>query len=262
MISFFITIFLKRITIKMTLLSKLLFEFVNIGLTLGLIYFASESFNFKNLEAETNSISLLMFLLIGEIALVIPMSFAEKFLTNFIEIKNSQFYQTLLGLRISPIHFVLSKSFIDSIFPILRVGISLILGVILFKLNIYYAHFFIFVFLQILSVLIFAFMALISALIYLRFNRGIGLFYSLQSFAVILGGAYFPTNVFPNPLRNFSTLLPQTQIIQSSRELFQGVTPRSTSLIILSTWLVFFALFWLLFNTYTISWLKRKARFF
>jgi ABC-type multidrug transport system permease subunit len=251
--------FFKKIFTQKTVLLKLTFEALSIFFTIAVIYYASESFILKtNIE----NMSLFIFLIVGEIALVLPMSFAERLLAHFLEIRNQQFYQTLIGLKISPNRFVFSKAMVDTIFPLARVIFILVFSTAFLGFHFSLSSFIFFSMLQFFAIILFSLIALITSLIYLKFNRGIGLFYTLQSFAAIVGGVYFPVKIFPSYLKNISILLPQTQILQAARLIFQD---QSVPLITYSTLIIWMALLcgvWLALNHYLVNWLKQKARFF
>ncbi|MFA6236655.1 MAG: ABC transporter permease [Bacteriovorax sp.] len=229
-------------------------------LTIAVIYYASESFNLKGSTLYEGFSSLFSFLLVGEIALVIPMNFAERLISHFLEIRNQQFYQTLIGLRISTNKFIFSEALVDVIFPFSRVLFILFYSSIFLNFSLTFTSVVTFILVQIFAVIVFAMMALIATLIYLKFNRGLSLFYSFQSVAAIIGGAYFPIQVFPTYLKNISIFLPQTQVLHASRLILNGQLLEFSSLATLFIWLIFLTLIWFFLNYYLIQNLKRNAR--
>lgn len=257
----FIILFQKMFN-KQSILFKIVIEFFSVFLTLVLIYYASKSFNFKPTSELQNNSSLFTFLLLGEIALIIPMSAAERWLNNFSNLRNQQFYQTLLGLRISPLRYLLSQVIIDLFFPFMRVLFIILGGYLLNTLPIGITNIFYFLCLQFFSVLIFLLMAILASFFYLKFNRGISFFYTLQTISTILGGAYFPISVFPNSIKNLSILLPQTQILALSRMIFSTTSDPLNGSLLLLAWLVFFTILAISLNNYMVRSLKENARFF
>lgn len=241
---------------------KFFFEMISIFLTISVIYYASESFSLKTKVESRESLSLFAFLIIGEVALVFPMSFAERLIAHFLEIKHSQFYQTLLGLRISPLQFVLSQSLVDGLFPLVRVSLILAFSYFILNFHISLTGLVAFFLLQLFAIFIFTLMAFITILLYLQFNKGIGLFYTIQSFAAIVGGAYFPISVFPNYLKNISYLLPQTQILSAARLLLQDQPLNFNFYLSSLVWLLILSGAWHLLDKYLKSRLKFKSRFF
>lgn len=262
MISFIFGIFFKKVFTGRSLLLKTFFEALSVLFTIAVIYYASESFSLKTKFDNKESISLFAFLLVGEIALVLPMSFAERLIAHFLEIKHSQFYQSLLGLRISPLRLVFSKSLVDGLFPFAR--LNLILAFSYFVLNFHFSILGLFAFyvLQVFALLLFSFMAFITILLYLQFNKGIGLFYTLQSFAAIVGGAYFPISIFPTYLKDVSILLPQTQILRAARLLLQDQALEISFYLPCLIWLLLLFVVWFFLNSFLQKRLKLKARFF
>lgn len=259
MISFVFSIFFKKTFLQKTFFWKLIFESLSIFFTLAVIFYAGQAFTIKN---NLENMPLFVFLLVGEIALIMPISFAERLLAHFLEIKHQQFYQTLIGLRISPTSFIFSKALVDAIFPFTRVLVILAFSALFLNFQFSFSSLLAFLLLQFFVVVIFALMALITTLLYLKFNRGIGFFYALQSFAAILGGVYFPTNVFPTYLKNFSSLLPQTQVLQASRLIFQALPVQPDIYSILFVWLLLTLVGWFMLERYLINWLKQNALFF
>ncbi len=262
MISTILGLFFKRIFSAQTIFWKLIFETLTILLTISVIYYASESFVLKaNIESK-ESMSLFAFLLVGEIALVLPMSFAERLLAHFLEIRNQHFYQTLIGLKISPTRFIFSRAMVDAIFPFSRVAIILAFSAFFIGFKFSFFSLVVFFLLQLFAIVVFAMMALITTLLYLKFNKGIGLFYTAQSFAAILSGVYFPVSIFPSYLKNISFVLPQTHILQASRLIFQGQPVAVGIYLTLLIWLILLFVVWFVLENTLIRWLKRKALFY
>lgn len=262
MISFVFNFFIKKLFWGKSLLWKIFFETLSVFFTLTIIFYASESFVLKSAVQNSESHSLFVFLLVGEIALVLPMSFAERMIAHFVEIRSTQFYQTLLGLRISPLRFVFSKSLVDLLFPLIR--LNLILAFSFFALNFQFSILGIVAFyiLELFALVIFGLMASVTTFLYLKFNKGIGLFYTLQTFAAIVGGAYFPISVFPGLLKNFSSFLPQTQILKGARLLLQEQNIQSEIYPIFLFWFLLLCSLWFLLDKFLLIQLKKEARYF
>lgn len=259
MISFGFNLFFKKIFKGKSFWAKCLFELLSIALTMSVIYYASESFLLK---ANEEKMSLFVFLLVGEVALVVPMSFAERLLSNFLEIRHQHFYHTLIGLRLSPISFIITKAFTDTVFPLMRVLFIIMISVLFLEFRFTALDMAIFFGLQFFAVAIFASMALIASLIYLKSNRGIGFFYTLQSFSAIIGGVYFPVKIFPSYVKNISLFLPQTHILQASRLIFNGQNLEFKMCLIIIAWTIFLLGLWLRLDRFFVSHLKNKARYF
>jgi hypothetical protein len=245
-----------------TILFKLIFEIFSVFLTLSLIYYASESFSFKSSPEVASSFSLFTFLLVGEISLILPMTSAERWLGNLANLRNQQFYQTLLGLRIPPFRFILSQVLMDLIFPIFRIFLILVGGLMITHMKLTWLHLFYFLILQIFSIIIFLLMAMIASFIYLKFNRGVGFFYTLQTVSTLIGGAYFPTSILPIGLRSFSNFLPQTKILSLGRSIFTSTPMSNMGHLILFCWLVILLMIVVFFGSFIVKDLKKTARYF
>ncbi|HXH76825.1 MAG TPA: ABC transporter permease [Bacteriovoracaceae bacterium] len=261
MITFVFGLFFRKIFTRKSLLAKLIFEIISLTLTVAVIFYASESFELKTGLENREKLSLFVFLLVGEIALIFPMSFSERLLAHFLEIRHQQFYFTLVGLKISPTRFVFGKALADSIFPLVRVMVILGICTLFLGLQLSFLNLLIFFGLQILATCLFSIMALITCLCYLKFNRGVGLFHTLQSFAAIIGGVYFPNQIFPSSIKNFSDMLPQTQILHASRLVFSDQSVSSKSYLVILSWILLLAGIWSILNRFIISWQKQHARF-
>lgn len=262
MISFGFIFFLRKVFGNKSLFVKILFELLSIFFTIALIYYAGQSFAFKNVGNEIEGPSLFAFLIVGEISLVLPMSLSERIISNFLELRNQQFYQTLLGLQISPVKLILSRASVDAIFPLLRIVFILLFCALFLTFHFTFLSVMAFCGIQLIAIGIFIFMGLITNLLYLKFNRGIGLFYSVQSFASIVGGLYFPINFFPAYIKNFAIFLPQTQILKASREIFQLQFLDLIPYFILISWFLLLVVIYLVLNYYLVNKLKRMSALF
>jgi ABC-type polysaccharide/polyol phosphate export permease len=77
-----------------------------------------------------------------------------------------------------------------------------------------------------------------------------------------VGGAYFPTSIFPKILQNLSFILPQTQILKGARLIFSETNFPKESYLVLAFWLLALTAMVMFLNTYLTNHLKRIARFF
>ncbi|GEM_PF-770977 len=242
MIAFLLSLFLRKIFETRSWILKLFFELFSVFLTLSIIYYAGQSFELKT--EETSTASLFIFLLAGEVALIIPMGIAERLLGHYADIRNSHFLLTLTGLKISPLKYVLSKTAADSLFLILRVASILIVSKIFLSFPLNGQMFASFFLSQVFAVVCFVFMGLIAIQFYRKFQKGMGVFYSLQTVAAILGGIYFPVSVFPVYLKNLAVLIPQTLVLKISRQIFSGKTLYTEEFLKLGMWSFVFYLIW------------------
>lgn len=259
MISSIFILFFKKLFVSRSIFLKIASELFSIILTIVLIYYAGQAFEMKSVN---NSESLFTFLLIGEVSLILGMSFSERWLSFFIDLKNQQFYQTLIGLGLSPEKFAFSRVSVDFLFPVFRVLCILVIGVFIGDLHLSLPSLFLFIFVQFLSIFIYFSMALITSRVYLVFNRGVGFFYTLQTVSSIIAGSYFPISVFPEGLKNFSLFLPHTQILLISRSLFAGEKIGNYAYLTLFFWGLFLFLSWSILNQIVLKNLKQKSRFF
>lgn len=257
-----IMIFLQRMFKGKSIWIKLSFELIAVFFTLAFIYYASRSFSLNSTGELNTNLSLFTFLFVGEISLILPMSAAERWLSNLVNLKNQHFYQTLLGLKISPFHFIFTQVLTDLVFPLGRIFFMLFGAIIMGQISLSLGHFFYYLLIQICAIATFIFMAVFASMIYLKFNKGLGFFYTFQSLSAILGGAYFPTSIFPLGIKNLSFILPQTQILVISRAIFSsGQVPIETYFMFFF-WPIFLVVFLGLFGQFFASYLKKCAQFF
>lgn len=257
-----LVILFQRMFGQRSVMAKLIFEIFSVFLTLVIIYYASEAFNFKSDPEVKTSLTLFTFLLVGEVSLIMPLSSAERWLSNLSNLRNQQFYQTLLGLRISPFRFILSQVLIDLIFPLFRIMFILLGGYFLNRMQLTMTNVSLFLIIQFYSIIIFLLMAQVASFIYLKYGRGFGFFYTFQTVSTIIGGAYFPISIFPAGLKNFSSYLPQTQILEVSRSIFSARPILGEAYLVLLSWGVFLSVLVVLTNKLIVKDLKRTARYF
>lgn len=260
MISFLLRLFLQKTLRTKSFAGKLLLELVSVFLTLIIIFYASRSFNFTTGSDE--GVSLFVFLLAGEVSLILPAGVSEKLLNHFTDIVHSQFYQTLLGLKLSPLSFILGKTLSDSLLLLFRILAILFLSSLFLDFKLTPAMLVLFLISQIFASVIFLLMGLIAVQFYRVFKRGLVFFYSFQSIAAILGGVFFPVSVFPSSLKTISWILPQTLILHVSRNIFSGKAPDLMVFSAAFGWISLLLFAWLTIEKHQVHWLKRNARFF
>ena len=202
-----------------------------------------------------NSVTVFTFLLIGEVALVLPMSLAERWINIFISLKNQQFYQTLIGIGISPYRYIFSQVMIDLLFPFIRIIFILIGASVYVPFSLNPISFLYFFSLEVVAMAIFLLMAMIATFCYLKF-------YTFQTVSSIIGGAYFPTSVFPDAIKSLSSCLPQTQVLTIARQIFNSVSVGYMGPLIIGGWVLFLMGIVVLLNTYLMGNLKKNARYF
>lgn len=174
----------------------------------------------KNLIAN-EATSYFHFLLIGELALILPVSLLENIIRNFLEFFQSHFTATLEGNQINSFKLILSKSITELVLPFLRVCLMFLFSKLIFKVPLPMDSIFLFILVQILGIASMAIMGFLTTHIYLCYKRGLKLIYTLNSFLVVMGGAYFPVSFLPAFIRDYLIwLFPQSIIIQLSRMSF------------------------------------------
>lgn len=161
------------------------------------------------------------FLLIGELALILPVSLLENVIRNFLDFFQSHFTATLEGNQINAFRLILSKSITELALPILRVFLMFIFSTIIFKVPLALDAILLFSIVQLMGMIAMAVMGYLTIYFYRSFQRGLKLIYTFNSLLVVMGGAYFPVSFLPVFIRDYLVwLFPQSIILQLSRMAF------------------------------------------
>lgn len=232
MISFFFSFVLRKIYLPKNQVLSLLYEVLATSLTLIALYQAGLSYRFQFHEG-----SVFNFLIIGEIALVLPLGFAERLINNFQAFYNHQFFHTLSYVKIDPSISLLKISLKEMIFPLIRITILLVFSFALFALDLNPQSLLFFVVIQFLAMTLFSLLASVAIELYLWSNRGLRFYHTLNSIAAILGGAYFPAENFPTVIKNISQFFPHSMVLSSSRLVFAGNSSIGILIIYMLSWI-------------------------
>lgn len=191
----------------------------------------------KNLISN-EATSYFHFLLIGELALILPVSLLENIIRNFLEFFQSHFTQTLEGNQIDSFKLILSKSLTELTLPFLRVCLMFLFSIVIFNVPLEFQSLLLFSIVQIMGVASMAVMGCLTTYIYLSYQRGLKLIYTFNSLLVVIGGAYFPVSFLPAFVRDYLIwMFPQSIILQLSRMSFHQT---SNHFLIYSAYFIFY----------------------
>ncbi len=258
MISFLMTIFFRQELKSKHFIVYLFYELVNVFLTFSLIYLAGKSLTFSSIQKANGANDYLHFLFFGEIALILPLGFGDKFINQYTNLKSNGFFQTILSFGHDPIWFIIKKSLVESYMLLVRVFALLIIGLYLLNFNFTFSQIFIFILTQFLGLVCFFIFAAIFIFIHWEFNRGLKLFYSLQTIFSVFSGQFFPRDVLPFELSNIIKFFPHSLILDQSRSLSFS----SGNIMFLLGWTIFLGLSLYVFRKASIYRLKRKSVYF
>jgi ABC-2 type transport system permease protein len=144
-------------------------------------------------------------------------------LNNFAaKIRTAQLQGTLEALLVTPSSvatILLSSSLYDFLFSSMRVLVYLVVGLLIFGMNIQINSFVSFIIVLVLTISSFAGIGFISAAFIIAFKQGspIGLLAGISS--SLLGGVFYPISVLPAWLKPISHLLPITHGLEAMRRI-------------------------------------------
>jgi hypothetical protein len=251
MISVLISMFVRN-NIKISgNLFKVIVEIFLVVVTTTTLFYAGSAYDFKTslFQERTN---VFHFLVVAELALILPLGFAEKIIFHFQKNYSNHFFQTLSFVKISPYKHILLSSISEMFYPLLRLLSLLTIMRLIFNFQATLIQLVFFSFIQMLSIAMFVLLAFVAIEFFLWFKKGLHFFHTFNSLAVILAGAYFPTKIFPGNLKSFSAFLPQTMQLESVRTIFLNSIFPFDNIIGIFFWIFLLAIF---FNV-----LKRRQK--
>ncbi len=194
-------------------------ELLSLFLTLYVFSMGSKLVDREMVAQESEN--LFQFLLIGELALILPISFFENIIRNFQDFFYSQFLDTLRGNQINSFILIVQKSLAELLFPIVRIALMLILSLVVFGETFPFLSLLRFAFVQILALISMGMVGLLVIQFFENYQRGLKAIYTLNSLLAVIGGAYFPIRFLPSYVKDYIVwIFPQTIILQLSRVSF------------------------------------------
>lgn len=158
------------------------------------------------------------FLIIGELAFLLPTSLMEKYLTTLKDFRSNDFYQTLVCLGISPTIFILKKASNELFFPLLRIVAMIILSFFFLNLEINTRFLTFFLSTQVLGIALYIGPALVIGEVFLLTGGGLRSMMNFNSLLAICSGIYFPVSVFPKGISVvISEYIPQALMLNLCR---------------------------------------------
>lgn len=135
---------------------------------------------------------------------------------------------TLEAILVTPTSvatILFSSSLYNFTMTSLRVFVYLVMGVILFGLELHVTSLPAFLVIMVLTVLSFSGIGLISAAFIIVFKQGSPIDWVMGAVSSLLGGVFYPVSVLPSWLEPFSSLLPITYALEAMRHiLLNGAT--------------------------------------
>jgi ABC-2 type transport system permease protein len=135
-------------------------------------------------------------------------------------IRRGQMMGTLEVMLVTPTRLstiLVSSSLWSFAFTSLRIVVYLVVGALVFGVNLSHANWLAALLIQVLTILSFGSLGIISASFIMAFKQGNPLNMVLGTASSLLGGVYYPITVLPVWLQPFSHLLPITYSLRAMR---------------------------------------------
>lgn len=141
-------------------------------------------------------------------------------------IRNEQMMGTLEAMLVTPTRIsliILFSSLWNFIFTSFRVLIYLLMGVLLFNINMGSANILAALLILVLTIICFSSLGIISASFIIIFKQGDPINWIFSTGSGLLGGVFYPIAILPAWLQNLSYILPITYSLRAMRQaLLQG----------------------------------------
>lgn len=196
-----------------------LFFLINEITVLTFMYFMAKAFIPKTDLFESYQGDYFIFILIGETCFRSPLVLMNSFVRNLKNLGQDGMFDDLLMAPKSLQNILTHKGIAALMIEFAKVIIILSLAVIIFKVPFHFLGLVQFALLQVSALPLFAGLGLLALAIFIKFKRGDHLVNKLASLMVVLSGAYFPVQVFPESFRQLLiVLLPLNHLVDSSRK--------------------------------------------
>lgn len=221
--------FVKRdFRIRLSYKTSFILEWISALTTVTTFYFVSKlvSQNATTylLEYQTGYFP---FVLIGLVFSGYLNTALQSFSSN---IRNEQLLGTLEAMLVSPIKIwliVIGVSLWDFIFTTITAIISLLFGVLVFKVDLSQANLLAGLLILVMTVIAFSSIGIISAAFVIILKKGNPINWMIGTFTAFFGGVFFPFEMLPQSIRQVSYFLPMTYSLRGLRHaVLQGYSLR------------------------------------
>ncbi|MBY0516478.1 MAG: hypothetical protein K2P81_06195 [Bacteriovoracaceae bacterium] len=194
----------------------LLGEAFSICLTLYLFKMTSQLVPSDKLQ--NTSRNYFEFLLIGEVALLLPLAYFENSIRIFLAFISSGFIVTLKSSQIDPYRIIRKLALNEMVRPLLRMICIFLGGFFLLETQVPHLFYVNFVLSQALTLMSMITVTELVLSFYSCYNRGLKVFYSINSVLALIGGAYFPVSYMAPFIKDYAVwLFPQTLALLFAR---------------------------------------------
>jgi ABC-2 type transport system permease protein len=177
-------------------------------------------------------------------------------------IRNEQMMGTLEAMLVTPTRIsliILFSSLWSFVFASLKVLIYLLIGMVLFDLNLGHANLFAALIVLFLTIICFSSLGIISASFILIFKQGDPVNWFITALSGLFGGVFFPVSILPIWLQFISNILPITYSLRAIRHaLLQDYSLNALAPDILS--LILFSVIMLPLSIVIFRYAARKAK--
>jgi len=189
--------------------------------SLSIYWFTSQALT--GLHVEWGGGDYFSYLVIGEIALILPLAICHSFI---LAIRVFAYEALLDELLLSPRSPLLNFSLFSLAIlarAVLQVVLTILLAQIFFGFSFKWAQLGGFLILQSAAVPMFLALAWFAGSVFLKFGRGEGMLNHLLEILTVFAGAYFPLTVLPSAIRKaLESLSPFARFLEAVRQVFAG----------------------------------------
>jgi ABC-2 type transport system permease protein len=192
-------------------------EGLAIVIELMIYWYTSKAFSF-----DPKIGSYFEFVVMGELALLIPTRLIEGVLDPIRNSRNSDFIESIILSKFGLGRFLFTNAFSGVFRELIRIVLYFVILLCFFQVNISTSGVIGFLMIQIFYMPMFLLMGLVLGSILIFFGRGYGAMNKVLLLFVVLSGAYFPQTVLPETLQVLvSKFVPYSAIVSNSRMVFK-----------------------------------------
>jgi ABC-2 type transport system permease protein len=170
--------------------------------------------------------------------------------------------ETIVATPTREVILFMGLSIWNFLFSSLMVILYMIIGVIVFKLDLSKANGSSFAVILLISTLVFSSLGILSASFILVFRRGNPINWLFSSVSMLVGGVYFPVDVLPSYLQFLSKLVPLTYSLEALRKAAlqgQDLFELKRDFIFLSIFAVVLLPLSIISFKYALAWVKKNG---
>jgi len=159
------------------------------------------------------------FVLLGEVIITTPLVLLTSFSQSLRSLNDAKAVDVILSSRSTLLRTVYSMGFSTLCLQVVQLTITIILGAVLFSIQVDFYSIPSFLFLLLSSLPFFCGLGLFNGAFVMFFRRGDNFLLAMTGMLAVVSGVYFPVEVLPGFLRSLFKGSPLTHLIDTGREL-------------------------------------------